>query len=66
MYQASIMSKYLIILVAKRPIVIINSAPWFPPALRRLGSDLVQVAVDVSGEGAGGGGGVQTLSAHDD
>ena len=64
--SSSWVSTNLIILVAQSPVVIIHSAPWFPPTLGRLGADLVQVAVDVSGEGGGGGGGVETLGTHDD
>ena len=56
---------YLVVFMTKGSVVIVHPTPRLLPALGSLGPDLVQVGVDVPGEGGGGGGGVEALRAHD-
>ena len=55
---------YLVVFMTKGSVVIVHPTPRLLPALGSLGPDLVQVGVDVPGEGGGGGGGVEALRAH--
>ena len=50
--------------MTKGSVVVVHPTPRLLPALGSLGPDLVQVGVDVPGEGGGGGGGVKALRAH--
>ena len=56
------MIRYLVIVISELPVIVIDPAPWLPPALGSSGADLLQV------EGGGGGvaGGGQALCAHYD
>ena len=55
---------YLVVFMTKGSVVVVHPTPRLLPALGSLGPDLVQVGVDVPGEGGGGGGGVEALRAH--
>ena len=50
--------------MTKGSVVVVHPTSRLLPALGSLGPDLVQVGVDVPGEGGGGGGGVKALRAH--